>query len=258
MGYKRIENIFKTDKDKLSIYITAGFPELNSMLLFVEVLDKSGVDFFELGMPYSDPLADGPVIQNSSAIALKNGMNLENYFNQVKEIRERTEKPLMFMGYYNQIYKYGITKFLKKCRDSGIDGLIIPDLPPEIYVKDYKSLIESYDLGVSFLVTPTTDDTRIKMIDRLSRGFIYAVSTSSTTGKTDSFSDEQIKYFKKLKNLKLNNPVVVGFGISNREKYILANRFLDGAIIGSAFLRMISDKNDYLDKAKQFVKNIKG
>ena len=258
MGYKRIENIFKTDKDKLSIYLTAGFPELNSMPLLVEVLDKSGVDFFELGMPYSDPLADGPVIQNSSAVALKNGMNLEKYFDQVRDIRDKTSKPLMFMGYYNQIYKYGITKFLNKCSDSGIDGLIIPDLPPGIYVKEYKSLIESYDLGFSFLVTPTTDDTRIKMIDTLSRGFIYAVSTSSTTGKTDSFSDEQIEYFKKIKNLNLNNPVVVGFGISNREKYILANRFLDGAIIGSAFLRMISDKNDYLDKVKQFVNNIKG
>ncbi|HHH52517.1 MAG TPA: tryptophan synthase subunit alpha [Bacteroidetes bacterium] len=257
MGVRRIESVFKQKKDVLSIYITAGYPELDSMPSLVGVLDKTGVDFFELGMPYSDPLADGPVIQNSSAAALKTGMNLENYFEQVKEARKNTEKPLLFMGYYNQIFKFGIKDFLNKCNESGIDGLIIPDLPPDIYSNKYNMEFEKFDLGMIFLITPTTSDERIKYIDELSNGFIYAVSTSSTTGKEGQFSDQQIEYFKRIRKLRLGNPVVVGFGISNKEKYQLVNEYLAGAIIGSAFLKSISDKESYLKDAVEFVKKIK-
>ena len=258
MGLKRIENIFKTEKDILSIYLTAGYPKLHSMPELVVALAYSGVDFIELGMPFSDPLADGKTIQYSSSIALKNGMTLNEYFSQVADIRQKTEIPLIFMGYFNQMLRYGVQEFLNKCIESGIDGLIVPDLPPEIYEKKYKKIFDEYDLALSFLVTPTTDESRIKYLDDLSSGFVYLVSTSSTTGKADAFSDEQINYFKRIKKLNLKNPLVIGFGISNRDKLLIANKYADGAIIGSAFIKALKSTEDYHKVPEIFVNKILG
>ncbi len=256
MGKKRIENVFKTNKNRLSIYITAGYPTIDAMPKIIEVLDNKNIDFIEAGMPYSDPLADGETIQKSSSIALKNGMNLNLYFSQIKKIRSKSEIPILFMGYFNQLLKRGIDKFLQDCVEAGIDGLIIPDLSPEIYQQKYKHVFDKYDLAFSFLITPTTSNQRIKLIDSLSSGFIYAVSSSATTGKTNDFGEEQIKYFERLHSLKTNNSIVIGFGIDNREKYVVANDYTSGAIIGSAFIKAIYSKDEYLKKASEFVEKI--
>lgn len=258
MGLKRIENIFKEKKDILSIYLTAGYPELNSMPELAVALADAGVDFLELGMPFSDPLADGETIQYSSSKALKNGMTLEKYFDQVAVLRQKVEVPLIFMGYFNQLLRYGLNRFLDKCIESGIDGLIIPDLPPDIYEKEYRRIFENYDLGLSFLITPTTPESRIKYLDNLSAGFVYAVSTSSTTGKENMFSDEQVEYFKRIKDPDLKNPVVIGFGISDRGKFLLANKYADGAIIGSAFIKALNSGGNYISITKNFVNKILG
>ncbi len=256
MGKERLKQVFSKPKDRLSIYLTAGYPKLEAMPQLAKILTDESVDFIEAGMPYSDPLADGKTIQESSSLALKNGMNLDLYFKQIKAIREFSNIPILFMGYFNQVLKRGIENFLQDCTDAGIDGLIIPDLSPEIYKNKYQTIFNKYDLSFSFLVTPTTSDKRIAMIDNLSSGFIYAVSTSATTGKTDAFGDEQIQYFKRLQDLNLKNPIVIGFGIDNREKFLMANHYADGAIIGSAFIKAIGKQEDYLSVGKQFVKNI--
>jgi len=257
MGKERIEKIFKTGKPVLSLYLTAGYPEKDAMPKIAKSLQEYGVDFIEVGMPYSDPLADGETIQKSSHTALKNGMNLKTYFEQVKSISKQTNLPQIFMGYFNQILQYGPKAFLEACVEAGIDGLIIPDLSPEIYETQYKDLFESYNLAFIFLVTPTTSEARIKKIDELSSGFVYVVSTSATTGNEKGFGDEEIAYFKRIKKLLRKNPGVLGFGINTHQKYIIANKYLDGAIIGSAFIKKIGDRNKYLSQAKKFVKEIK-
>jgi len=257
MGKERLEKLFSKNKQEvLSIYITSGYPKLDSMPRLIDTLAKSGVDFIEVGMPYSDPLADGDTIQYSSSIALKNGIDLDKYFNQVKEIRDKVQIPLLFMGYFNQMLRFGVEFFLKTCVINGIDGLIVPDMPPEIYKQNYKNIFEKYNLSMSFLVTPTTSDERIRMIDELSSGFVYVVSSSSTTGKIDTFSQEQIDYFQRIKKLKLKNPTIVGFGISNREKFLLSNKYTNGAIIGSAFIKAIKNKENYLEETKSFISKI--
>ncbi len=256
MGVEQIKHVFEQNKPVLSLYLTAGYPEIDSMPKLAEVLKNAGVDFIEAGMPYSDPLADGTTIQESSSKALKNGMNLEKYFEQVKQIKQKTELPLIFMGYFNQVLQYGPEKFLETCVKTGIDGLIIPDLSPEIFDKQYKTLFGGYDLAMIFLVSPTTSDERIKYIDRLSSGFVYVVSTSATTGKKGTFGQEQTEYFDRIRSLLTQNPGVVGFGIDNKEKFLLANRYLDGAIIGSAFIKAIANKETYLEEAKDFVDSI--
>ncbi len=257
MGKKRIDAIFSKRKPVLSLYLTAGYPELPAMPKLAEILQKEEVDFIECGMPYSDPLADGETIQASSSKALENGMNLSVYFDQVKQINQQTNLPQIFMGYFNQILQYGPEKFLQACIDHGIDGLIIPDLSPEIYQEKYKDLFNKYDLALIFLVSPTSSDERIRMIDNISSGFVYVVSTSSTTGKNKNFGEEEIRYFKRIKKLLKKNPGVVGFGIDNYEKYKLANTYLDGAIIGSAFIKSIKDIENYLFKAQEFTKKIR-
>ncbi len=257
MGKKRLKKLFDKKEKKLSIYLTAGYPVLDAMPKLVEVLEQEGVDFIEAGMPYSDPLADGETIQKSSAKALKNGMNLDLYFKQIREIRKFSNIPILFMGYFNQVLKRGMDNFLQECVDSGIDGLIIPDLSPEIYMEKYVDTFDKYDLGISFLISPTTPDERIRMIDNLTSGFIYAVSTSATTGKKGEFGDEHKAYFERIKQLNLKNPVVIGFGIDNQNKFLMANRYADAAIIGSAFIKAIKNENDFLKKAKLFVREIK-
>ena len=254
----RLQKLFKhkSGSDLLSIYVTAGYPKLDAMPELIPLLAENGVDFIEAGMPYSDPLADGKTIQHSSSLALQNGMNLELYFRQIKQVRRQTNIPILFMGYFNQVLKFGVDKFLQACTDAGIDGVILPDLPPEIYQKSYRDIFEKYDLGMSFLISPTTADERIRLIDSLTSAFIYVVSASSTTGKTEDFTEEQIAYFKRIRDFATQNPKVIGFGIDKPQKYRIANTYADGAIIGSAFIKAIAGE-DYRKNAVEFVHRIK-
>jgi tryptophan synthase alpha chain len=256
MGKEKIQRIFEKDKNILSLYLTAGYPKKDAMPKLAEIAHDLGVDFIEAGMPYSDPLADGETIQKSSEKALKNGMNLQIYFDQVKQIKKETSLPVIFMGYFNQVLQYGPEQFLNTCLSVGIDGLIIPDLPPEVYEIKYQKLFEKYNMAMIFLVSPTTSEERVKKIDKLSSGFVYVVSTSATTGKKNRFGEEQINYFKRIKKLLKNNRGIVGFGIDNREKFLLANRYLNGAIIGSAFIKVLSNEGDYKKQARSFIKSI--
>ena len=250
----RIKKKLKQSKDILSIYFTVGFPCLNDTLQIIKELDSSKVDMIELGLPFSDPLADGQTIQNSSKIALANGMSTQLLFEQLIDIRNHTDIPLIIMGYLNPIFQYGIDLFCKKCKEVGIDGLIIPDLPPEIYISDYKKFFQQNDLINIFLITPQTSDDRVKFIDSISDGFIYMVSSSRITGGENNFTKENIDYFKRIKNLKLKSPKIIGFGISNREIFLTANNYANGCIIGSAFIKYIQ-KNG-ISSIRSFVKEI--
>tara|TARA_B100001027_G_scaffold142016_1_gene98809 strand:+ start:5595 stop:6359 length:765 start_codon:yes stop_codon:yes gene_type:complete len=250
----RIKKKLKQSEDILSIYFTVGFPCLNDTLQIIKELDSSKVDMIELGLPFSDPLADGQTIQNSSKIALANGMSTQLLFEQLIDIRNHTDIPLIIMGYFNPIFQYGIDLFCKKCKEVGIDGLIIPDLPPEIYISDYKKFFQHNDLINILLITPQTSDNRIKFIDSISDGFIYMVSSSSITGGENNFTKENIDYFKRIKNLKLKSPKIIGFGISNREIFLTANNYANGCIIGSAFIKYIQ-KNG-ISSIRSFVEGI--
>ena len=256
MGTQRLKQLFQDKKsDLLSIYITAGYPEKDAMPKLIKLLSEKGVDFIEAGMPYSDPLADGPTIQHSSSVALKNEMNLSLYFKQIAQVRQEVDLPILFMGYFNQILKTGIEKFLQQCETAGIDGLIIPDLSPEIYQNRYQDIFKKYDLGLVFLISPTTSDERIQLIDALSSGFIYVVSSSATTGKTGGFGQEHLQYFEKIKTMPLKNPTMIGFGIDSADKYKTACRYANGAIIGSAFIKALNDSK-YLKSAENFLYKI--
>ncbi len=257
MGTQRLQQLFQDKKsDLLSIYITAGYPEKDAMPKLIKVLSDKGVDFIEAGMPYSDPLADGPTIQHSSSVALKNGMNLSLYFKQIAQVRQEVDLPILFMGYFNQILKTGIEKFLQQCETAGIDGLIIPDLSPEIYQNRYQDIFKKYDLGLVFLISPTTSDERIQLIDELSSAFIYVVSSSATTGKTGNFGKEHLQYFEKIKQMSLQNPTMIGFGIDSANKFQTACRYANGAIIGSALIKALSHEN-YLISVERFLENIR-
>lgn len=238
----------------LSIYFTAGYPNLNDTASIIKNLEQSGVDMIEIGLPFSDPLADGPTIQASSTQALKNGMTTTLLFEQLKDIRNTVNIPLLIMGYFNPILQYGVDAFCKKCRDIGIDGLIIPDLPVDVYNEHYKTTFEKYDLINVFLITPQTSNERIQYIDSISNGFIYMVSSASTTGAQVGFGDEQTQYFKRIAEMNLNNPQIVGFGISNNNTFTQATQYAKGAIIGSAFIKHITTKG--IDTIDAFIKNI--
>lgn len=254
----KIQQLFKEkNKNILSVYFTAGFPEAEATAGIIKALEKAGVDFIEAGMPFSDPMADGPTIQHSSEIALKNGMNLDLYFKQLKEIKNEISVPLIAMGYVNQMMRYGEERFLKSCCEAGISGIILPDLPLNIYEKDYKELFEKYGLVNIFLITPQTSEERIRKIDGISNTFIYMVSSASTTGSKKDISTTQQEYFKRIRSMNLKNPLIIGFGISNRETYETACRYASGAIVGSAFVKAI--EKDHSEKTiKEFVKSIKG
>jgi tryptophan synthase alpha chain len=238
----RINQKLKEDKKIISIYFTAGYPELHSTIEILQRLEKSGVDMVEIGLPFSDPLADGPTIQASSTQALRNGMTTDLLFNQLKDIRKSVKIPLIIMGYFNPILQYGVERFCETCKGIGIDGLIIPDLPVDVYNEKYKSIFEKNNLINVFLITPQTSDDRIRFIDSISNGFIYMVSSASVTGSQEGFGEAQKSYFKRIANMKLQNPQIVGFGISNRETFKQATQFAKGAIIGSAFIKFISEK----------------
>ncbi len=236
----RINQKLKEDKKLLSIYFTAGYPEINDTVSIIQDLEKNGVDMIEIGLPFSDPLADGPTIQDSSTAALKNGMTTEVLFKQLEGIRETVSIPLIIMGYFNPMFQYGIEAFCKKCQELGIDGLIIPDLPVDVYHEKYQSIFEKYGLINVFLITPQTSDERIRYIDSISNGFIYMVSSASTTGAKSGFGEEQTAYFERIGNMNLNNPQVIGFGISNNETFTQATKYAKGAIIGSAFVKHVT------------------
>lgn len=219
--------------------MTAGYPELDSTVDLAIELEKSGADLIEIGIPFSDPMADGPVIQESSAIALKNGMNLGILFDQVKEIKKQVKIPIVLMGYFNPIYQYGVEAFLEACQSFGVDGLIIPDLSVEVYEKEYVDLFEKYGIPLTFLITPNTSEDRVRKIEKYTRTFVYLVSTSSITGKRNAFSDQQVQGFERIANMKLSVPVLVGFGIHDNTTFQTVCDYFNGAIIGSAFIRSI-------------------
>lgn len=251
----RISQKLQEDKKLLSIYFTAGYPSLNDTVSVIEGLEKSGVDMIEIGLPFSDPLADGPTIQESSTKALKNGMTTEVLFDQLKDIRKTVSIPLIIMGYFNPMLQYGVEAFCQKCQEIGIDGLIIPDLPVDVYNEEYKSIFEKHGLVNVFLITPQTSDERIRFIDSVSSGFIYMVSSASVTGAKSGFGDEQTQYFDRIAAMKLKNPQIVGFGISNNETFTAATEKAKGAIIGSAFIKHLTAFG--ADKFDNFVNNIR-
>ncbi len=250
----RILNKLKEDKKLISIYFSAGYPQLNDTVSILNALQNSGVDMVEIGLPFSDPLADGSVIQESSTQALKNGMSTQTLFNQLTDIRKDIDIPLIIMGYFNPILQYGVEVFCKKCQDIGIDGLIIPDLPTEVYQKDYASIFEKYNLINIFLITPQTSVERIRFIDDISKGFIYMVSSASTTGAKNEFGCEQLDYFERIEALGLKNEKIVGFGISNHKTFLSATAKAKGAIIGSAFVKYI--KEHPLKSIPNFIESI--
>ena len=250
----RINQKLKEDKKIISIYFTAGYPELHNTIEILQRLEKSGVDMVEIGLPFSDPLADGPTIQESSTQALRNGMTTELLFKQLKDIRKSVKIPLIIMGYFNPILQYGVERFCEKCKEIGIDGLIIPDLPVDVYNEKYKSIFEKNNLINVFLITPQTSDARIHFIDSISKGFIYMVSSASVTGSQEGFGDAQKSYFKRIAKMKLQNPQIVGFGISNRDTFKQATQFAKGAIIGSAFIKFISQKG--INKIDDFIESV--
>lgn len=250
----RIHQKLQEDKKLLSIYFTAGYPHLKDTAPIIESLEQSGVDMIEIGLPFSDPLADGPTIQNSSTQALKNGMTTQVLFDQLSDVRETVSIPLIIMGYFNPVLQYGVEAFCKKCREIGIDGLILPDLPVDVYHEEYKTIFEKYGLVNVMLITPQTSEERIRYIDSVSNGFIYMVSSASTTGSQSGFSDTETNYFKRIADMDLNNPQIVGFGISNSDTFSQATTHAKGAIIGSAFIKSLTEKgtNGIYDFVKSF------
>jgi tryptophan synthase alpha chain len=251
---QRIQDKLKEDKKIISIYFSAGFTNINDTPTLIEKLEESNVDMIEIGLPFSDPLADGPTIQESSAIALKNGMTTELLFSQLKDIRKTVKIPLIIMGYFNPMMQFGVENFLQKCAEVGIDGLIIPDLPLEIYLSEYQQLFEKHKIAMIFLITPQTSEERIRKIDDNSNSFIYVVSNSSVTGSKERFDENQMKYFKRIAEMKLNNPQIIGFGISNKTTFEQATQHQKGVIIGSAFIKFIA--NNPPNAIPKFIKSI--
>jgi tryptophan synthase alpha chain len=251
----RINQKLQEDKKIVSIYFSAGYPNLNDTVQIIQDLEKSGVDMIEIGLPFSDPLADGPTIQASSTQALQNGMTTQVLFDQLKDIRKTVNIPLVIMGYFNPMLQYGVEQFCAKCAEIGIDGLIIPDLPVDVYAEEYKAIFEQYGLKNIFLITPQTSDERIHFIDSVSDGFIYMVSSASVTGSSAGFGNTQEAYFQRIAQMNLKNPQVIGFGINNAETFQQATQFAKGAIIGSAFITYL--KENGTANIKAFVESIR-
>jgi tryptophan synthase alpha chain len=241
----------------LNVYCTAGFPHLNSTLAVMQALQQNGADLIELGMPYSDPLADGPVIQESSSVAIANGMTLSVLFEQLKDMRTTVQVPVILMGYMNPVLQYGFERFCADAAAVGVDGLILPDLPEYEFETEYGAIIKKYGLDFIFLVTPETSEERLRKLDALSSGFLYAVSSSSTTGGNTQMADIS-EYLKRLQAMNLKNPVLVGFGIKDKATFEAACAHANGAIIGSAFIKALSGGNDVAETTKQFLSGVLG
>jgi tryptophan synthase alpha chain len=261
----RIARLFKSKTQNiLSVYCTAGFPQLDNTVIVMKALEESGANMIELGMPYSDPLADGPVIQHSSTIALQNGMTIKKMFGQLKDLRNADSPlgdrgisvPVLLMGYMNPILQYGFERFCSDASAVGIDGLILPDLPEYEYETEYGAIIKKYGLDFVFLVTPETSEERVRKLDELSNGFLYAVSSSSTTGKDKNMHDVKM-YLQKLKSLKLKNPILVGFGIKDKQTFRAACENANGAIIGTAFIKALENTSDINKTTKEFLASIR-
>ncbi len=252
----RIDQLFAAKKERvLNIYCTAGYPALEDTLPVMTALQAHGADMIELGMPFSDPLADGPVIQDSSTRALQNGMTIKKLFQQLKGFRKDIHVPVILMGYLNPVLQFGVEAFLQHCAEAGVDGIILPDLPMAEYEQDYKPLFEKYGLHLIFLVTPETSDARIRQIDAASNGFVYAVSSSSTTGKDKDMKAQQV-YFERLKKLQLQHPVLIGFGIKDKATFDAACAYSNGAIIGTAFIKAVENSRSLDKDIQQFIQTV--
>ncbi len=253
----RLNKLFASKKDNLlSIYYTAGYPELDTTLDIAEALEKAGVDFLEVGFPYSDPVADGPVIQHSSEKALENGMTLNLLFEQLKDLRKRVTVPIMLMGYFNPMVQYGVAAFCKKAAEVGVDGIIVPDLPIYEYETLYAGYFKDNDLSNIFMVTPQTSKERIRKIDELSNSFIYLLSSSTITGANLQMSANIEDYYKRIKAMHLKNPTIFGFGIKDNATFKKACEYANGAIVGTAFVKFL-DEDNYMEKIPGFVKSIR-
>ena len=253
----RINQLFEAKKENIfSVYFTAGFPKLNDTVEIIQLLEKNGVDLIEIGIPFSDPTADGPIIQRSSETALKNGMNLELLFEQLKDIRKTVKIPLVLMGYFNPVYQFGVERFCTKCAEIGIVGAILPDLPLSEFENDYKHIFAKNNLHNILLITPQTSEKRIKQIDAVCSGFIYMVSSSSTTGVGKKVEDFQQSYFERIQNMNLKNPRLIGFGISDNATFANACKYASGAIIGSAFVKSLQSGLKLEESISRFVRDI--
>lgn len=237
------------------MYCTAGYPKLESTMPVLQALQDSGADLIELGIPYSDPLADGPVIQESGSKAIANGMTVAKLFEQLRHMRQSIGVPVVLMGYFNQVLQYGFERFCADAAAVGVDGLILPDLPIFEFEQSYGATIRQHSLDFIFLVTPETSEERIRKLDALSTGFLYAVSSSSTTGSDKKFDDAQ-SYFQKLQSMNLKNPVLVGFGIKDKQSFEAASAYLNGAIIGTAYIKALAGAEDIAATTKSFIGSI--
>lgn len=254
----RIDKLFREKTTNiLSVYFTAGYPNLDSTAGIIKALSNSGADMIEIGMPFSDPIADGPVIQQSNQKALQNGISLKLLFQQLSDIRDEVGIPLLLMGYLNPVMQFGIEKFCAQCERIGIDGVILPDLPPRIYMEEYLNIFDKYNLYNILLITPQSSKERIAYIDKISRGFIYMVSSSSVTGSREGFSNDQMSYFKRVSEMKLANPCLIGFGISNHKTFVDAGKFARGGIIGSAFVKILGKEGYTFEIISQFINGIR-
>lgn len=254
----RINTLFeKNKKGLLSVYYTAGFPVLEDTVRIGKLLEEAGADILEIGVPFSDPVADGSVIQASNKSALDNGMTLRLLLKQVSELRPQVKVPIILMGYFNPILQFGVKSFCEAAAAAGVDGLIIPDLPLLEYQEMYKATFEANGLQNIFLIAPTTSDKRIRTIDKVSHGFIYAVSSSSTTGAKKDFNKEQHAYFERLKKMNLKNPLLIGFGVSNHDTFAAVCEYSAGAIVGSAFISMLKESKNLESDIPEFVKSLK-
>jgi tryptophan synthase alpha chain len=255
----RIKKLFANRKNNiLSVFYTAGFPQLGDTVPVGKYLEAAGADLIEIGIPFSDPIADGPVIQESNKVALDNGMSVKKLLEQIVELRKTVNLPILLMGYVNPVLQYGFDNFCRDASQAGIDGLILPDLPLDEYLTDFKTSAEKYDLHMTFLISPTTSEERIRRIDESTQGFMYVVSSSSTTGARGTLTSDQEMYFEKLKSMKLRNPFLIGFGISDHDTFHTACQYGSGAIIGSAFITLLKSSRDLPKDIDGFVKNIKG
>ncbi len=255
----RISALFATATEPiLNVYTTAGFPRLEDTMTVLNALQAGGVDIIEVGMPYSDPVADGETIQLSNQAALEQGMSVAHLFEQLKDMRKSITVPVLLMGYINPVLQYGVEAFCAKCAEVGVDGLILPDLPMVEYEASYREIFEKYGLYNILLITPQTNDERIRHIDSVSKGFIYMVSSASTTGAKTGISSDQELYFERIAAMNLQNPRLIGFGISDHESFVKASKNASGAIIGSAFVKMIAQAKDLRTEIVAFVQSIKG
>ena len=255
----RIVTLFEKQPTRnLNVYFTAGFPETNDTRRILKTLQSTGADLVEIGMPYSDPVADGETIQASNQQALESGMTVQLLFEQLQDMRSEIDIPVLLMGYINPVLQFGVENFCKKCAEVGVDGLILPDMPMAIYLEEYKTIFERYGLLNIFLITPQTSDERIKQIDEVSSGFIYMVSSSSVTGSQSGVSNNMEDYFERINAMKLANPRLIGFVIKDSSTFDMACRHASGAIIGSAFIRTLQESSDLEKDISAFVKGVKG